>query len=70
METPAAIPVTTPVSEPMEAVPGNEEVQTPPGTPSLSGAVAPAQTLAGPVMDTGERLTVSVAVVLHPVGRI
>ena len=65
---PAAMPCTVPVVMPIVAMPVLPLLQVPPGVGSPSVVVAPEQTLALPVIDSGSGLTVKVVVVPHPVG--
>jgi hypothetical protein len=66
---PADTPVTTPVSEPIAAAVLLLSHQ-PPGTRSVSVVLAPAHTVAAPLMGAGAGLTVTILVVLQPVGRV
>ena len=70
VEVPAVIPVTIPDSEPIVAAAVLPLVQTPPPTLSVNVAVPPAHTVEGPVMVTGELLTVTVIFVAQPVGKV
>lgn len=63
---PVWLPVTIPFSDPTVAVLVEDEVHRPPPGISLSSAVAPAHTVALPVMAPGEGLTVIVLVVTQP----
>ena len=66
---PAETPDTTPLSEPIVAT----EVlllQRPPATTSPNVTDDPAHTVVGPVIGLGVVLTVSVVIVLHPVGNV
>jgi hypothetical protein len=47
------MPVTTPVAEPMVAMPGDADVQVPPPVPSVSVVVAPGHTRIVPLTGTG-----------------
>ena len=64
---PVAIPVTTPVPEPMVAMPAALLVQSPPPSASVRGIVPPTHTVVGPVMAGGMGFTVTGYVAAHPV---
>ena len=65
-EVPRLPPVTTPVSEPMVAIPVLPLIQVPPLTASLSVIVEPTHTAVGPVMAVGILYTVTTAVAIQP----
>ena len=54
----------------MDATAGLLLLQVPPGVASLSADINPAQISVVPVIAIGTPLTVSVIVVLHPVGNV
>ncbi len=60
---PADTPVTRPLSDPTIATPGVAEVHNPPDTASDNVIVDNAQTVLGPLMATGEGLTVTIVVI-------
>ena len=60
-------PVTTPVDEPIVAMPVLPLVHVPPLVASLMLVVKPAHTVAVPVMDEGSGLTVTTTVEIQPV---
>jgi hypothetical protein len=64
---PTLMPLTIPDSEPTAAIPGDAELQDPPGTPSVRVVVVPAQTVETPAIGVGELVTVTVIVALQPV---
>lgn len=66
---PAVTPVTMPLSDPIVTLPVLL-VHVPPGTVLPNAAVAPTQTAADPVTGPGAVLTVSVVIVLQPVGNV
>ena len=67
---PAETGVTTPVEDPIVAIPVAEEAHLPPEVPSLNVVADPVHTPSVPVMPTGDVLTVTMAVVLQPVGNV
>jgi hypothetical protein len=69
-EVPAAIPLTIPEADPIEAMPGNALVQTPPVDASDNADVSPMHTVPDPVIAAGRGCTVSVAVARQPVGNV
>ena len=60
---PAAMPVTVPVVDPIEAIPVAEELHVPPTGESLRFVVAPGHTVAVPEMVPGKGLTVTTVVI-------
>jgi hypothetical protein len=66
---PTVTPLTIPVSEPTVAL-VVLLLHDPPGTASVSNTVAPVQTVNGPKTGPGVVLTVSVVIVLQPVGNV
>ena len=67
---PADTPVIIPVDKPAVAIPVLPLLQVPPVVASLNTVAAPTQTVAVPVMGEGNGLTVTVTVVLQPVGKV
>jgi hypothetical protein len=67
---PEDTPVTIPVDEPIVAIPAAPLLHVPPGVASLNVTVLPWHTVAGPEIGAGKGLTVSVLVVLQPVGNL
>ncbi len=65
---PAVTPVAIPVVEPMVATPRLLLLHVPPGVGSPKAVVSPTHTLSVPVIGNGNGLTVTVAVIIHPVG--
>jgi hypothetical protein len=65
------IPVTIPVADPMVAMPGDPELQTPLPAPSLNALIAPTHTAVGPLIGGGNGFIIIVAlpliVLLHVV---
>ena len=59
------MPVTDPLNEPIIAAPP-PLVHRPPPAVSVSDTLAPAHTVSGPVMAVGDKLTVTVVVILQP----
>jgi len=70
VEVPADSPVTTPVVPPISAMPVALLLHVPGALASVSGVVAPAHTSSVPVISAGNGLTVTTAVVIHPVGNV
>ena len=66
MTTPADIPVTNPVVEPIVAIKGLLLLQVPVPVASVSVTVKPTQTALGPVITAGNGLMVIVLVPMHP----
>ena len=66
---PAAIPVTTPVPL-IVAVPGALLAHVPPAEASVNDVVRPTHTVSVPVMDAGSGFTVTIPVVIQPVGSV
>lgn len=64
---PADMPLTTPDSEPMAAIPGEADIHVPPLVPSSKVVVAPTHTTDDPETGKGSGLTLTVVVVKHPV---
>jgi len=64
--TPGEIPVTTPVPDTV-ATPGEPDVHAPPDGLLVSVAVLPTQTVDGPEIAVGERLTVTGTTLKQPV---
>ena len=69
-DVPDATPVITPVEEPMVAIVVTPLVHVPPPVASLRVVVKPAQTVAIPVIDDGNGLTVTITVAKQPVERV
>ena len=67
---PGAIPDTVPDNDPIVAMPVEPEIQSPPGTPSVRVVAAPVHTVVTPVTETGVVLTVTIVVILQPVGNV
>jgi hypothetical protein len=67
---PAVTPVTTPVVEPTVATPSEVLLHVPPGEASLRVMLKATQTEEGPVMATGEGVTVTIFVVIQPVASV
>ena len=67
---PAATPLTTPVVEPMVAIPVLLLLHVPPDVMSLSVVELPTQTLVVPVMGAGDELTNMLNTVKQPVFRM
>ena len=65
LEVPPAIPVTTPVLEPIVATPPELLVQVPPPVASVNVVVSPTQTFVVPVIATGSGFTVTTIVEKH-----
>ena len=65
-----APPVTTPVEEPIVAVPVALLPHVPPVGVSLNVVVAPEHSTIVPVIGTGNVFTVTIVVVIHPVGKV
>lgn len=63
---PVTTPVTTPLDEPIATVEGSLLLHDPPADASVSVALAPAHSVARPVMAPGSGLTVSIAVTEQP----
>ena len=70
MDVPASTPVTTPLPDPIVAIVVALLVHEPPAEPSVKFVVNPAQTLSVPVIAEGNGLTVAIAVIIHPVGKV
>lgn len=70
VEVPVAMPVTTPVEEPMVAIVGVLLVHVPPVAVLLSVAVAPTAKDVLPVMPAGGAVTVAMLVVIQPVAAV
>jgi hypothetical protein len=70
MLVPAVTPVTVPELGSTDAVPGNEETQLPPLTPSVQTVVFPTHNPLTSVIEVGAPVTVTVVVVLQPVGTV
>ena len=68
--TPVAIPVTSPLNEPIVPAAGLLLTHTPPGTPSVNVVVLPAQTVDDPNIAVGDVLTVIVLPAVQPVGSV
>jgi hypothetical protein len=66
---PPDTPVTEPEPEPIVATPGVPLIQVPP-PPSVNVTEDPTHTLPGPEIDDGNIFTVSIAVLIQPVGRV
>ena len=67
--TPGDTPNKTPVVEPMVAA-APLQIHVPPVVASVRVIVLPVQTPDGPLIATGRSFTVTVVVVIQPVGRI
>ena len=67
---PASTPVTTPLPDPTVATATLLLLHVPPGTASAKLDVKPWQTLIVPVIAEGSGLTITTAVVVHPVGKV
>jgi len=67
---PAVTPVTTPLLVPMVATVVLLLLHEPPAVASLSVVVRPEQTLAVPVMEAGNGLTVTTTDVIQPVDKV
>jgi hypothetical protein len=65
---PAETPVTTPLVAPTDPTPGLALLHVPPGIGSLNVKVAPTQILPPPTIAVGTEFTVTIAVILQPVG--
>ncbi len=63
-------PITIPVVEPTEPIPGALLLQVPEGVISPNVVVSPEHTLNIPVIGAGSGLTVTVAVMIQPVGNV
>jgi len=66
---PKATPVTTPEPEATVAMPVLPLTHVPPDVASVRLVLAPTHTLVMPVIAFGVKLTVTVVVVVHPVGK-
>lgn len=69
-DVPPDTPVNTPVAEPIVATPVVPLIQVPPEVASLSVIVDPSHTAVLPVIVAGNGLTVTVVLVLQPVGNV
>ena len=67
---PAAIPVAIPVPGPIVATNGLPLPQVPPGVASANVVVKPTHTDSVPVMAAGNGFTVTMAVLIQPVGKV
>jgi len=67
---PPATPVTTPLPDPTIAIAGFPLLHKPPGVASVSSAVNPAHTSAVPPIEAGNGFTVTIVVVIQPVGNV
>lgn len=67
---PGATPATTPPDGSIVPAAGLLLLQPPPGTASLNAVVAPWHTVADPMIPVGDTLTVTVLLVVHPVGKV
>ena len=67
---PANAPVTIPDDDPMAAIAGLLLVHVPPAGVEFSVVVNPTQTASVPVMFVGLALTVTIAVLIHPVASV
>lgn len=67
---PAAMPATIPLDEPTVAMPGLLVLHVPPAGVLFRVVLAPAHILNIPVTDVGFIFTVTMAVLLHPVGKV
>jgi hypothetical protein len=68
--TPGDIPVTIPDNEPIVAIPGKPELQTPPVGVQVRLIVEPTHTVDGPVIGPGIGLTVIDTDAEQPVGKV
>ena len=65
---PAETPDTIPVAEPIVAMPGSPELHSPTAGTADKTVVVPTHRLESPIIPPGRGLTVTIAVVAHPVG--
>ena len=63
---PSALPVTTPVPDPTDAVEGKALVQVPPPVRSVNVIVLKRHTVGDPEIAAGAAFTVTTVVVVHP----
>jgi len=67
---PTAIPTTTPLEIPTDAIAGTNDVHVPPGVASLKVEDAPWQTEVIPVIPAGSEFTVTYVVAKQPAGDV
>ena len=70
VDVPADTPVTTPLVMPIVAMPVALLLQVPGALASVSVVVSPAHTSSVPVITAGNGFTVTIAVMIHPVGNV
>lgn len=70
VDVPADTPVTIPVVPPINATPVALLLQVPGALASVSGVVSPAHTSNVPLIRAGNGFTVTIAVIIQPVGNV